>query len=209
MTSERPAAPHGLANFALDFGPLLAFFLAFKIAQGSMGSMMATIVGTGVFMVAVLIAIGTSLYFYRRVSPMMWVSAVLVIGFGGLTIYLRDPSFIQIKPTIIYAGFALLLFGGLAAGHSLLKHVFGPIFPGLTETGWRNISRNWACLFVAMAVLNEVLRQTVSFETWLTVKVWGFTGLAMVFGIANVPMLLRNGMLIEEARKDPPIPPTQ
>ena len=209
MSRETPAAPHGLANFALDFGPLLAFFLSFKIAQGSTGSLMATIVGTSVFMVAVLIAMATSLYFYRRVSPMMWVSAVLVVGFGGLTIYLRDPSFIQIKPTIIYAGFALLLFGGLAMGHSLLKHVFGPVFPGLDEAGWRNISRNWACLFVAMAVLNELLRHTVSFETWLTVKVWGFTALAIAFGVANVPMLLRHGMLIEDARKDPPIPPTQ
>ena len=66
---------------------------------------------------------------------MTWISAILVIGFGSLTLYLNDPRFIQLKPTIIYAGFALLLFGGLAAKKPLLRYVFGPIFEGLNETG--------------------------------------------------------------------------
>jgi len=209
MAATAPDAPRGLANFALDFGPLLAFFLAYKLASGWYGGMIGTLIGTGIFMAAVLIAMACSLYFYRRVSPMMWISAVLVIGFGGLTIYFRDPAFIQLKPTLIYAGFAVLLFAGLAAGRALLKYVFGPIFPGLDEQGWRNISRNWALFFLAMAAANEVLRYTVSFDTWLTVKVWGFTVAAFVFALANIPMLLRHGFQIEEPAKDVTPPPTQ
>jgi len=208
MTDTAPGAPRGLANFALDFGPLLAFFLAYKIGSGWYGGLIGTLIGTGIFMAAVLIAMACSLHFYRRVSPMMWISAVLVIGFGGLTIYFRDPAFIQIKPTLIYVGFAALLFAGLAAGRSLLKYVFGPVFPGLSEDGWRKISRNWALFFLAMAIGNEVLRATVSFDTWLTVKVWGFTAAAFVFALANVPLLLRHGLEIEEAG-DPTPPPTQ
>ena len=208
MTDTAPGAPRGLANFALDFGPLLAFFLSYKVAESWYGGVIGTLIGTGIFMAAVLIAMACSLHFYRRVSPMMWISAVLVIGFGGLTIYFRDPAFIQIKPTLIYVGFAALLFAGLAAGRSLLKYVFGPVFPGLSEDGWRKISRNWALFFLAMAIGNEVLRATVSFDTWLTVKVWGFTAAAFVFALANVPLLLRHGLEIEEAG-DPTPPPTQ
>jgi len=208
MATKAPSHPKGLANFALDFGPLLAFFIAYKIAERSYGGLGGTLIATGVFMAAVLVAMAWSLYFYRRVSPMMWISAVLVIGFGGLTIYFQDPAFIQLKPTLIYTGFGVLLFAGLAAGKSLLKYVFGPIFPGLTEEGWRKISRNWALFFLAMALGNEVLRRTVTFDTWLTIKVWGFTAAAFVFAMANVPMLLRNGLQIEEA-PDPTPPPTQ
>jgi intracellular septation protein len=208
MAETAPGAPRGLANFALDFGPLLAFFVAYKFASGWYGGLIGTLIGTGIFMAAVLIAMACSLYFYRRVSPMMWISAVLVVGFGGLTIYFRDPAFIQIKPTLIYVGFAALLFAGLAAGRSLLKHVFGPVFPGLSEDGWRKISRNWALFFLAMAIGNEVLRAAVPFDTWLTVKVWGFTAAAFVFALADVPLLLRHGLEIEEAQ-DPTPPPTQ
>ena len=164
----------------------------------------ATIVGTVVFMVAILVAMGASLYLYRRVSPMMWISAVLVVGFGGLTLWFHDQRFIQVKPTLIYTGFALLLFGGLVAGEPLLKYVFGPVFEGLSELGWKKISRNWAIFFAGMAVLNEVLRATVTFETWLTIKVWGVTFLAFAFGAANIPMLLRHGLTIA----DPEPPPT-
>lgn len=208
MRDGAPTAPRGLANFALDFGPLLAFFVTFQLAKRWYGALIATFIGTGIFMAAVLVAMACSLYFYRRVSPMMWISAVLVIGFGGLTIWFRDPAFIQLKPTLIYLGFAALLFVGLAKGQPLLKYVFGPIFPGLTDQGWTKISRNWGIFFLAMAAANEALRFTVSFDTWLTAKTFGFTAGSFIFALANVPMLLRHGLQIEEA-KDPTPPPTQ
>lgn len=209
MADATDTGPRGFANFALDFGPLLAFFASFQLAKRSYGDLLGTLIGTGIFMAAVLIAMAWSLFFYRRVSPMMWISAVLVLGFGGLTLWFRDPAFIQLKPTLIYAGFTVLLLAGLAAGKSLLKVVFGPIFPGLDEQGWRKISRNWALFFLAMAAANEALRYTVSFDTWLTVKVWGFTVAAFVFGLANIPMLLRHGFTIEDPAKDVTPPPTQ
>ena len=208
MAAEASAAPRGLINFALDFGPLLAFFGTFQIAKQYYPTLAATLIGTGVFMVAVLVAMAWSMFFYRRVSPMMWISAVLVIGFGGLTIWFRDPAFIQLKPTLIYVGFAALLFAGLAAGKALLKYVFGPIFPGLSDRGWTLISRNWAIFFLVMALANEALRFAVSFDTWLTAKTFGFTAGSFIFALANIPMLLRHGLEFEEA-KDPTPPPTQ
>jgi intracellular septation protein len=135
-----------------------------------------------------------------RVSPMLWLSAVLVIGFGGLTLWLRDPRFIQIKPTAIYLLLSGLLFGGLLMGRPLLKYLLEAGFHGLSERGWTLLSRNWALFFLAMAGLNEVLRAQLSFDTWLTVKVWGVSLLSVAFGLANLPMLMRHGLAVDEKR---------
>ena len=209
MSSKAPARAAGPGlTFLLDFGPLLAFFIAYKF--------MGVLAGTAVFMVAIVIALIVSLAKVGRVSPMTWITAVLVIGFGALTLRFGDPRFIQMKPTIIYAGFALLLFGGLAAGKPLLKYVFHLAFEGLSDKGWMKLTLNWAIFFAAMAVLNEVMRAWLSFDTWLTVKVWGITVLSLLFAFANIPMLMRHGLAVPdvkegsgdgEATELPPVPP--
>ena len=196
MTDQAAAKPSAGFNFMVDFGPLLAFFIAFKL--------MGVIAGTAVFMFAISIAVAVSLARFRRVSPMTWISAVLIVGFGALTLYFGDPRFIQMKPTIIYTGFSLLLFGGLAAGKPLLKYVFHLAFEGLSDTGWMKLTLNWAIFFAAMAILNEFMRAWLSFDTWLTVKVWGLTILSLLFAFANIPMLLRHGLTVPEDTKDEP-----
>jgi intracellular septation protein len=198
-TASGPKRPQSGIGFLLDFGPLLLFFAGYKLR--------GIIFGTGIFIVAIVAALAFSLVRYRRVSPMTWISAVLIIGFGGLTIYLHDQRFIQMKPTIIYAGFAAFLFAGLLFGRPLLKHLFGPVFEGLSEEGWLKLSRNWACFFAFMALFNEGLRATVSFDTWLTLKVWGATALSVLFGMANIPMLMRHGLNLTDEAQDPPVPP--
>lgn len=178
-------APGWLAP-ALDYGPLVVFFIAYKIS--------GVIVGTGAFMIAIAAAVIISKVKLKRVSPMMWISAVLVIVFGGLTIYLRDERFIQIKPTIVYAILSGMLFIGLMRGKPLLKYVLEHGYDGLSDTGWMLLSRNWAWFFAAMALVNEGLRYGLTFDTWLTVKVWGITLLSVVFAAANIPMLMRHGL---------------
>jgi intracellular septation protein len=193
--------PGAAFSFLLDFGPLLAFFVAYKIANGPF-------IATGVFMIAIVLAVIVSLLRLGRVSPMLWLSAILVVAAGAITIWLHDPRYIQMKPTIIYAGFSVLLFAGLLAGKPLLKHVFHLAFEGLSDTGWMKLSLNWALFFGAMAILNEVLRHWLSFDTWLSVKVWGITVLSLLFAFANIPMLMRHGFSVPDSKDEtPPIPP--
>lgn len=188
---SEPAAKDSSWTMLLDYGPLLVFFITYKLAgSGLQGSLVATFA----FMVAVIISIAVGLAVVKRVSPMVWVSTVLILGFGAITLYLRDPKFIQMKPTVIYIGFAVLLGAGLMRGKPLLKWLFGPVFPGLTEDGWLKLTRNWALFFAALAVSNEVMRAILSFDTWLTLKVWGVTAVSIIFAIANMPMLLRHGL---------------
>jgi intracellular septation protein len=175
----------------LDYGPLLVFFITYKVmGSGLQGTLAATLV----FMVAAVMSVIIGLMVVGRVSPMVWLSTALIVGFGGITLYLQDPKFIQMKPTIIYLLFAGTLLVGLLRRKPMLRWLFGPIFPGLSDEGWLKLSRNWALFFLALAVANEVMRATLSFDTWLTLKVWGVSVVSFVFAICNVPMLLRHGL---------------
>ncbi len=180
------AKPHPGWSLAIDYGPLVVFFLAYK--------MRGVFTGTAVFMAAILVAVVISRWRLGRVSPMLWLSAILVVGFGALTIWFHDPKFIQLKPTIIYALLSGLLFIGLAMGKPLLKYVLEAGYDGLSDRGWTILSRNWAFFFLAMAAINEALRATLDFGTWLTVKVWGLTILSFAFALANVPILTKHGL---------------
>lgn len=193
----RPAYPAWLP-FAIDFGPLLIFFLTFRFVRsdGAFGATTGAIAGTFAFMIAIMVAVAVSQWKLKKVSPMLWLSAILVLGFGALTIYFHDARFIQLKPTIIYSGFALLLLGGWARGRPLLKYLLQAAYDGLNEDGWMKLSRNWGLFFVAMALINEGLRATLSFDSWLTAKVWGVTALSFAFALSQLPLMMRHGLTL-------------
>ncbi|WP_288015572.1 inner membrane-spanning protein YciB [Blastomonas sp.] len=191
-----------LLPLLLDFGPLLIFFAVFKLTQSdgaALASTRAAINGTLAFMAAILVAVAVSKWKLGRVSPMLWLSAMLVVGFGALTVYFNDESFIQIKPTIIYTAFAVLLLGGWMTGRPLLRYLLQAAYDGLNETGWMKLSRNWGLFFAGMALINEALRYSLDFETWLTVKVWGVTALSFLFAMSQIPMLMKHGLALEGA----------
>jgi intracellular septation protein len=186
VTKVKAPSKGGNLGLLLDYGPLLAFFAAFKIS--------GVFVGTAVFMASMVIAVALSKWKLGRISPMLGLSAVLIVGFGALTIWFHDPRFIQLKPTIIYTGLGALLLGGVALGRPLLKYVLEAGFEGLGERAWIVLSRNWGLFFLAMAVLNEIMVRQLSFDDWLAVKVWVLIPLSMSFGIAHVPYMLKNGL---------------
>lgn len=185
VTAPAGHAP-GWLPLALDFGPLLAFFIAFKLS--------GPIVGTAVFMAAISVALVVSKVKRGNISPMLWLSAVLVLFFGALTLYFHDQRFIQIKPTIVYSFFALMLLGGWMRGKPLLRYLLQAAYQGLSEAGWLKLSLNWGIFFVILAVANEVMRAMLSFDAWLLVKVWGVTAASLIFAASQVPMLMRHGL---------------
>ncbi len=200
-------------NLAVDYGPLLVFFLAyrwFSPAQGSdqsLGAVVAVTKSTMVFMAATVAALLVSKWRLGHVSPMLWLSTILIVGFGSLTVFLGDPVWIQIKPTAIYLLFAAVLFGGLLRGKAMLRTLLQSAFDGLSDEGWLKLSRNWAWFFLVLAGLNEGLRQVLSFEAWLQAKLWGVTALSFLFTFAQIPMLMRHGLGEEaqdEVEQNPP-----
>jgi len=104
--------PSGLLNFALDFGPLLIFFLGSRLGGSENDPVQGPLVGTAAFMVAIVIAMIVAKWKIGRISPMMKMSAVFVIGFGALSLYFRDFAFIQHKATAVYVLFAAIILIG-------------------------------------------------------------------------------------------------
>jgi intracellular septation protein len=167
-------------KIALDLGPLVLFF----IANGRLGIFGAT----AVFMVATVIALGIGYMLTKHVPMMPLVSAVIVLVFGSLTLYLQDETFIKIKPTIIYVLFGVVLLGGQLLGKPLLAIVFDQVFH-LTEEGWRKLTIRWSLFFFVLAVVNEVVWRTQSTDTWVAFKAFGFLPLTLIFAALQYPLL--------------------
>ncbi|RIA45647.1 intracellular septation protein A [Hephaestia caeni] len=205
-------------RMAVDYAPLVVFFavnflvpagVAMRIVAGAtpflegvdkLGAVVIArvILATASFVLATIAALIVSKIKLGRISPMLWISGVLVLVFGGLTIYFHDPKFIQVKPTILYAMFAGILGFGLVTGRPLLEALLGSAYPGLNALGWRKLTRNWALFFVAMALLNELVWRSTSWDFWVGFKLWGALPLTFAFALANVPMLMRHGLTVAE-----------
>jgi intracellular septation protein len=171
-----------ILRLALDLGPLLLFFGA--------NSLYGIFIATGLFMVAIVIALITSRLLTGKFAKMPMVTAVLVLVFGGLTLYLQDETFIKIKPTVIYCLFASILIGGLAVGRTFLQNVLGEMFD-LTDTGWRLLTYRWAGFFVFLAITNEVVWRTVSTDNWVSFKVFGLVPLTFIFAAMQTGLMLK------------------
>lgn len=189
---------------AIDYGPLAAFFLVNAFAPGP--KLTRIFAATAAFMVTMVAAMAYSWWKARHISPMLWISGALVLVFGGLTLYFHDETFIQIKPTIVYSLFAVILGYGVIARKPLLQMLLQSAYPGLSAKGWRLLTINWAGFFVAMAILNEVMRRLLTWDQWVTFKTWGVIPLTLIFAMINVPLLMRHGLQLEKP-EDAPIPP--
>ena len=195
------SAPGPGARVAIDLLPLVVFFAA----NYWRGIFTATIA----FMVAITLAMLVSQLRYRHISPMLWFSGVMVLVLGGITIWLHDDTFIKMKPTLVYIAIASVLAFGLVTRRNLMKAVLGSAYPGLSERGWTILSRNWIGFFLVMAAVNEAVWRSTSTDFWVGFKLWFFLPATILFALANIPMLTRHGMKLDEAREEPPIPPTQ
>ncbi len=178
-----------LRRLALDLGPLLLFFAAFKIWD--------FFTATAVFMAAILAALAIGYAFERKLSPMPLFTAAMVLIFGGLTLYLKDETFLKVKLTIIYGFFGLVLLGGLATGRLFIKYVFAAAFE-VDEEGWRKLTLRWALFFLAIAALNEVVWRSTSTATWVAFKVWGVIPLLFLFALAQTPLLMKHQLAEEK-----------
>lgn len=172
-----------IRRLLLDLGPLFTFFLAFEVG--------GIFKATGVFMVAVLVALALGWHLEKRLSPIPLITAVLVLIFGGLTLYLRNDVFIKMKPTVLYTIFGVTLLGGLPFNRLFIKYVFTEAFD-LTEKGWRGLTWRWGTFFLILAVLNEAVWRNTSTATWVSFKVWGIMSLIFIFALAQTPFLLKH-----------------
>jgi intracellular septation protein len=188
-----------LLKLALELGPLIVFFfanargawMAERIpALASLGGPL--FVATLSFMIATALSLIVSYALTRTLPIMPMVSGVVVLVFGTLTLWLKDETFIKMKPTIVNALFGAVLLGGLYFGKSLLGYVFDSAFR-LDAEGWRKLTLRWGLFFLFLAVLNEVVWRNFSTDFWIAFKVWGTMPITLAFTMSQMPLIMRHG----------------
>ena len=174
----------------VDYVPLAIFLLTYW--------QMGLYAATAALMVAVTIGITLSYALERTVPIMPLVTGGLVMVFGGLTLVLDDERFIKMKPTIVQALFAIIMFGGLILDKPVLKPLFGKTWQ-LRNEGWRKLTLRFGIFFIFAGTLNEVVWRTQTTDIWVNFKVFGLMGLTFMFMMSQVPMIQRYRIMEEDA----------
>jgi intracellular septation protein len=181
-------------KLALDLGPLLVFFAAYHVAKRVLADdIQGLIWATGLFVVVTTIALTVSYLIERRVHAMPLITGAVVLVMGGLTVYFNDERFIKHKPTIVSGLMGATLLVGWASGRALIKPLLGTTLE-LDETGWRKLTLRWACFFLVIAGLNELVWRSTTTETWLNFKLFGILGLTFLFMLLQQPLLQRHAL---------------
>jgi intracellular septation protein len=188
-----------------DLFPVIAFFLVYRLGKsfpeqtaavvtGGLGALAvatdvpdlaAIVVATAVAIVATLLQVGWLLVRRQPIKPMLWLSAVLIVTFGGLTIWLQNEWFIKWKPSLLYWSFAAVLLGGQwLFRRNLLGALLGSELK-LPNEVWDRLSYAWAAFFVFLGAANLYVAYHFSTERWVDFKTFGLLGLTLVFSLAT------------------------
>lgn len=175
----------GKVKTALELGPILAFFVAYLWLKDRLFTIGGTeyagfVVVTAGFIPIFLLSMALLWKLTGHLSKMQVVTAVLIVVFGGLSVWFNDPRFFKMKPTIIYLLFGGVLGLGLMRGQSYLQSVMEGLMP-LTDEGWMILTRRLMVFFLVLAALNELIWRTQSEETWVYFKTFGLTAAIFLF----------------------------
>lgn len=194
------------SKLLVDIGPAAVFMVSYNVAR-RMVEDQAIYWATALFMASVAIAVIYSLVVQRRFPPMLAVTFVIVTLFGGMTIYLQDPIFVYVKPTLINLIFGFSILISFAFGFNVWKALFGSIF-AMPERAWTMLAIRWALFFLALAFMNEALWRHITDTTvdpamrwfdgfeitesfWVNFRFWGVYPIFFLFAAANIPLTLK------------------
>jgi intracellular septation protein len=190
----------------LDLLPVVVFFAVFRIARASphmaqawatalLGTMPAAgeavsdvvpvILASACAIVATVIQVGWLLIRRATVSASVWLSAVLIVVFGGLTVWVQNEWFIKWKPTLLYWAFAAVLAGGRWIWK---RNLLGVLFSSelqLPPVAWDRLLIAWAAFFLVLGCLNLVVAYQFSTGAWVNFKTFGLLGLTIVYSIST------------------------
>ncbi len=185
--AERKVSP--AVKMGLELGPVLAFFAGYMWLRNDVFTIGGTeysgfIVVTAAFIPVLLVCTGILWSLSGKLSRMQVATAVLVVLFGGMSVWLNDERFFKIKPTIIYLLFAGILGIGLLRGQSWLQYVMEGMMP-LRQEGWMILTKRLAIFFAGLAVANEIVWRTMSTDAWVNFKTFGLTIALFAFFMAQ------------------------
>jgi intracellular septation protein len=168
-------------KFLFDLFPVILFFVAFKLY--------GIYAATAVAIAATFVQIIWTWFRHRRVENMQWVGLTIIVIFGSATLLLQDETFIKWKPTVLYWVFT----SALLVSHSVFKkNLIRTMLEkniSLPEGIWNNLNLSWAIFFALMGVVNLYVAFNYSTDTWVNFKLFGATGLMLIFVVLQGLML--------------------
>ena len=169
-------------KFLFDLFPVALFFVAIQIWD--------IFVATAVAIAATIAQVGWLLARRKKVQPMLWASLAIIVVFGGLTLYLRDKTFILWKPTVLYWLFGAVLAGGALLKRNLIRALLAEQMR-LPERVWARLNWSWVVFFAFMGVANLYVAFNYSERIWATFKLFGGMGLMFLFVVVQSLVLAR------------------
>ncbi|MBC2837687.1 inner membrane-spanning protein YciB [Paragemmobacter straminiformis] len=203
MDGQQGKKINPMLKLALELGPVVLFFAGYMKLRDQTVTLFGSdysgfLVMTALFIPLMVITTGILWALTGKLSKMQVATVVLVVVFGGLSVWLKDERFFKMKPTMIYLLFGGMLGFGLLRGQSYLKLVMEEALP-LKPEGWMILTRRLCAFFFALAVANEVIWRSFSTEVWVNFKTFGLTAALFLFFMSQSGVLNRYG--IEEDEK--------
>lgn len=206
MSDQMPDQPEKKINpmlkMGLEFGPIILFFIGYMRLKDQVFTIGGTdyqgfIIVTALFVPLLIVTTGIMWKLTGHLSKMQLMTLVLVIIFGGLTVWLNDPKFIKMKPTILYAAFGAILAFGLARGQSYLRHVMEGMMP-LEDAGWMLLTKRLMLFFFGLAIANELVWRLMSEQAWVNFKTFGLTAAVFAFFMTQGKLFSEYGIEEDE-----------
>ena len=174
-----------------DLFPVILFFAVFKL--------FGVFAATATAIAATFAQVAWVKHRHGKVDTMLWVSLGIITVFGGATLLLHDETFIKWKPTVLYWFFsASLLLAPVLFKKNLMRALLQEKMK-LPDPVWNNLNLSWAAFFAVLGVVNLYVAFTFSTDTWVNFKLFGATGLMVVFIFAQAALLAK---YVEEDKKE-------
>lgn len=178
----------------LEFGPILGFIVTYLILRNGTYLIGGTnysgfVVVIAAFIPIFLIAFAAQWYLTGRVARLQVATALLVLVFGGLSVWLNDARVFKMKPTAIYLLLAVILSIGLARGQSWLKYILEDMIP-LKRKGWMLLTKRVTLVFYVSAAANELVWRTQSDDVWLVFETLVMPVLILIFFAAQIGLVI-------------------
>ena len=195
MSDSGEKTVNPLVKQVLELGPPILFFVAYLRMRDETYTLGGTdysgfIVAAGVFVPILLASMAILWHLTGKLSRMQVFTIVMVVLFGGLTVWFNDERFFKMKTTLVYGMFAVILGIGLLQGRSYLAWVMSEFLP-MKDEGWMKLTRRLTWFFAALAVANEVVWRTMSTDAWVKIETFGFPILMFLFLWGQIMTLQR------------------
>lgn len=150
-----------LFGVGVEFGPIIVFLIV-SIFLSFNNSVL-------IFVITTIIALLANYIQNKRLAWFPIIVALTIVVFGLLSYFLDNPFFIIFKDTLYNLIFGVILFVGLYYEKNFLKPLFDMLF-SMSDRGWDILAFRWACIFIALAISNEIARMILTSEQWIIYK---------------------------------------